>query len=152
MRRKSGVLLPLERAVCVAAVDLAAAGIHEFHGYVLAGHLANIADRRLLTAYGTLYRTLGRMEKMGLLTSQWEDPMIPARENRPGRRLYTLTAAGVAVVRERTWAPTCRTRRTVAPAAAAPGEPSAPNAPAAPAPGEPGAPSAPGAPTLAARS
>jgi DNA-binding PadR family transcriptional regulator len=35
---------------------------------------------------------------MGLLTSRWEDPEIPARENRPGRRLYTLTAAGESVV------------------------------------------------------
>jgi hypothetical protein len=31
---------------------------------------------------------------MGLLQSRWEDPEIPARENRPGRRLYTLTALG----------------------------------------------------------
>lgn len=47
---------------------------------------------RLLTAYGTLYRALGRLEAMGLLRSRWEDPAIPAREGRPGRRLYTLTA------------------------------------------------------------
>jgi hypothetical protein len=31
---------------------------------------------------------------MGLLESRWEDPQIPARENRPGRRMYALTAAG----------------------------------------------------------
>ena len=31
---------------------------------------------------------------MGLLQSRWEDPHIPARENRPGRRMYILTAAG----------------------------------------------------------
>ena len=99
MRRKPGTLLPLELAICVAAVDLAEAGIDQFHGYELARRLADIADRRLLTAHGTLYRTLGRLEKMGLLTSQWEDPAIPARENRPGRRLYTITAAGEAAVR-----------------------------------------------------
>ena len=98
MRRKPGTLLPLELAICVAAVDLADAGIEEFHGYDLARRLADIADRRLLTAHGTLYRTLGRLETMGLLTSHWEDPAIPARENRPGRRLYSITAAGVAAV------------------------------------------------------
>ena len=94
MRRKPGILLPLERAVCVAAVDLAETGIAEFHGYDLARRLGDLEVRRLLTAYGTLYRTLGRLEKMGLLESHWEDPAIPARENRPGRRLYTLTKAG----------------------------------------------------------
>ena len=33
---------------------------------------------------------------MGLLRSRWEHPDIPARENRPGRRLYELTALGEA--------------------------------------------------------
>jgi PadR family transcriptional regulator len=50
----------------------------------------------LLTAYGTLYRALARLEEMGLLASRREDPAIAARESRPGRRLYTLTAAGEA--------------------------------------------------------
>jgi len=70
------------------------------HGYEIAKHLGDISDRRLLTAYGTLYRALGRLEKMSLLESRWEDPLIPARESRPGRRLYTLTAAGEAAARE----------------------------------------------------
>ena len=99
MRRKPGTLLRLELAVCVAAVDLAEAGVAEFHGYNLARRLADAAERRRLTAYGTLYRTLGRLEKMGLLESHWEDPAIPARENRPGRRLYSITNAGEAAVR-----------------------------------------------------
>jgi len=37
---------------------------------------------------------------MGLLQSHWEDPQIPARENRPGRRLYALTAAGEAAAQD----------------------------------------------------
>jgi DNA-binding PadR family transcriptional regulator len=78
----------------VAAVDLAETGVAEFHGYDLARRLGDIQERRLLTGYGTLYRTLGRLEKMGLLDSHWEDPAIPARENRPGRRLYAITGAG----------------------------------------------------------
>jgi PadR family transcriptional regulator PadR len=96
MRRKPGGLVPLEQAICVSAADLHRRGVAEFHGYAIAKHLGHQADRRLLTAYGTLYRALGRLETMGLVRSHWEDPNIPARENRPGRRLYSLTAAGEA--------------------------------------------------------
>lgn len=84
----------------MTAADLLATGTAEFHGYELAKRLAHATHHRLLTAYGTLYRTLGRLERMGLLESRWEDPEIPARENRPGRRLYTLTGAGEAAARE----------------------------------------------------
>src|SRR5688572_20840527 len=98
MRRKPGALVPLEIAICLSAADLRRDGADEFHGYEIAKRLSDIADRRLLTAYGTLYRALGRLEKMGLLESRWEDPEIPARENRPGRRLYVLTAAAEAIV------------------------------------------------------
>jgi PadR family transcriptional regulator len=94
MRRKAGTLVPLEIAICRAAVTLRRGGNAEFHGYQIARFLGAGADTRLLTAYGTLYRALDRLEKMGLLKSHWEDPRIPARENRPGRRLYTLTALG----------------------------------------------------------
>lgn len=100
MRRKPGRLVPLEVAICAAAADLRRSGAPEFHGFEIAKHLADIADQRLLTAYGTLYRALARLEKMGLLQSRWEDPEIPARENRPGRRLYTLTGAGEAALKE----------------------------------------------------
>jgi len=90
MRRKTGALVPLEVAICVAAADLDG----EFHGYELAKHLAEVTRQTSLAAYGTLYRALGRLEQMKLVKSRWEDPEIPARQNRPGRRLYTLTAAG----------------------------------------------------------
>ncbi|MGE5245862.1 MAG: PadR family transcriptional regulator [Betaproteobacteria bacterium] len=100
MRRKPGQLVPLEIAICAAALELRRRGEEPFHGYALARDLAHAADAKLLTAHGTLYRALGRLEKMGLLESRWEDPAIPARENRPGRRLYTLTAAGEAALEE----------------------------------------------------
>ena len=90
MRRKPGALVPLEAAICVAAADLHG----EFHGYELAKHLAEVTGQTSLAAYGTLYRALGRLEQMKLVKSRWEDPEIPARQNRPGRRLYTLTALG----------------------------------------------------------
>ena len=100
MRRKPGGLVPLETAICVSAVELRRRGAREFHGYEIARHLGDASDSRLLTAYGTLYRALGRLEKMGLLNSRWEDPQIPAREGRPGRRLYTITAAGEAAAHD----------------------------------------------------
>ncbi len=100
MRRKPGQLVPLEAAIIVCAAALRRRGAGQFHGYEIAKRLADEANHRLLTAYGTLYRALGRLEAMGLLESQWEAPHIPARENRPGRRLYTLTAAGETAARE----------------------------------------------------
>jgi DNA-binding PadR family transcriptional regulator len=100
MRRKPGSLVPLEVAICEAAFKLARRGVAEFHGYEIAKRLSEEADAKLLTAYGTLYRALGRLERMGVLESRWEDPQIAIDEGRPPRRLYTLTAAGEAAWRE----------------------------------------------------
>ena len=100
MRRKAGTLVPLELAICTAAADFRRQGIDEFHGYLIAKELKEHADNRLLTAYGTLYRALGRLESMGLLASRWEDAMVAADENRPRRRFYSLTPAGEEAVAE----------------------------------------------------
>ena len=100
MRRKAGTLVPLELAICTAAADLRQQGTEEFHGYLIAKEIKEHADNRLLTAYGTLYRALGRLESMGLLSSRWEDAMVAAEENRPRRRFYSLTAAGDEAVTE----------------------------------------------------
>jgi PadR family transcriptional regulator, regulatory protein PadR len=119
VRRKPGTLLPLELAICAAAADLRRRSTSEFHGYEIAKTIGDASDGRLLTAYGTLYRALARLEKMGLLTSRWEDPAIPARENRPGRRLYMLTALGetaLAAARAAEEPARSRARRRLAPA------------------------------------
>lgn len=87
-------------SICASAAALSRRNTTEFHGYELAKHLRDDSDARLLTAYGTLYRALTRLEEMGLLISRWEDPEIPARENRPGRRLYSLTAKGETAAKE----------------------------------------------------
>jgi PadR family transcriptional regulator PadR len=120
MRRKPGALVPLETSIISAAAGLLKDDVREFHGYQIAKHLAHASERRLLTAYGTLYRALARLEQMGLLQSRWEDPQIAADENRPGRRLYTLTGEGVAVARAtsrtRTTSKAVKRRRGVAPA------------------------------------
>ena len=78
-----------------AAAALRVDGIEEFHGYELAKQLADDADRKLLTAYGTLYRALGRLEAWGCCRAAGRTPRL-RRANRPGRRLYTLTALGEA--------------------------------------------------------
>ena len=119
MRRKPNALVPIEEAICRAAMSLRGEGIEEFHGYELAKQLAEAEDRKLLTAYGTLYRALGRLEAMGMLQSRREDPEIAAQANRPGRRLYTLTGLGEKAAREAAAVPERRVRRArrrVAPA------------------------------------
>ena len=100
MRRKAGALVPLELAICAAAADLRRRGTEEFHGYLIAKEIKEHADHRLLTAYGTLYRALSRLEAMGLVSSRWEDAMAAADENRPRRRFYALTTAGEEAVTE----------------------------------------------------
>jgi DNA-binding PadR family transcriptional regulator len=99
MRRKAGSLVPLEEWILSAIVELWNAGDREFYGYQIARHLTDGSDRKRLTAYGTLYRALGRLEAMGFVRSWWEDPQRAADENRPGRRLYALTDAGAVRAR-----------------------------------------------------
>ena len=100
MRRKPGTLVPLETEICIAGAALLRSGVDEFHGYELAKHLAESTDRQSLAAYGTLYRALGRLEEMGMVSSRWENPALARRDNRPPRRLYSLTALGCATARE----------------------------------------------------
>jgi PadR family transcriptional regulator len=118
VRRKPGTLVPLELAICEAAAALRSRGAAEFHGYEIARTIGDASNSRLLTAYGTLYRALARLEQMQLLTSRWEDPAIPARENRPGRRLYTLTPLADAALEAARRGPEepARARRRLAPA------------------------------------
>jgi DNA-binding PadR family transcriptional regulator len=98
VRRKTGSLVPLELAICSAALAMRDRGVEQFHGYLIAKELKDTSNTKLLTAYGTLYRALGRLEQMGLMTSAWEDPQIPADANRPRRRLYAITTDGQTAV------------------------------------------------------
>ena len=91
-RRKPGTLLPLETEILDAALALRRAGHVTFHGFGLAQSMRERSGSRSLTAHGTLYKALGRLEELGLLTSRWED--AAAAEGRPRRRLYELTGAG----------------------------------------------------------
>lgn len=93
-RRKPGTLLPLERSILEAGVQAQRDGATEFHGFAVARAIQERDAARRLTAHGTLYRALARMEDAGLLESRWEDPDVAEREGRPRRRLYRVTAAG----------------------------------------------------------
>ena len=94
--------MPLEVSILCAAADLLARDGEWFHGFQIARHVSGGADKRRLTAYGTLYRALARLEKLALLESRWEDPQVAADERRPVRRLYTLTRAGATAAADAT--------------------------------------------------
>lgn len=95
MRRKPGTLVPLEQAICLASRGLKRRGFAAFHGFLIAKELKALGDSRSLTAHGTLYRALSRLEEMGHLSSTWEDPQLAADEGRPRRRLYEITEKGL---------------------------------------------------------
>lgn len=97
-RRKPGTLLPLEAEILDAALSLRSSAAQGFHGFGLAQAMRERSGSRSLTAHGTLYKALARLEEFGLLTSGWEDAV--AVEGRPRRRLYELTEAGAEVARK----------------------------------------------------
>ena len=94
MRRKLGSVLPIETAILGVLARLRRREGPGTHGYEIAQRLREVSDSKRLTAYGTLYRALARLERMGLVASRWEDPSAAAKEARPARRFYTLTEAG----------------------------------------------------------
>jgi PadR family transcriptional regulator PadR len=49
---------------------------------------------------GTVYPTLGRLKRAGLVTSRWEDQRVADREGRPRRRYYELSRAGAEALAE----------------------------------------------------
>jgi len=90
VRCRPGALLPLE----VDILDVTAAQRDPVHGFELARQLADARDSKSLTAHGTLYKALGRLDALGLLESSWEDPDLALAAGRPRRRLYRMTDAG----------------------------------------------------------
>ena len=100
MRRKSGEIIPIERSILLAASRMRSRGISQFHGFRIAKEIRDQDGARRLTAHGTLYRALARLEQQGYLTSRWEDPLLAARDNRPRRKFYTLTGKEASVLAE----------------------------------------------------
>ncbi len=48
---------------------------------------------------GTVYPTLGRLEKRGLVRAKWEKKATADAEARPRRRYYEITSQGKAALR-----------------------------------------------------
>lgn len=94
MRRRRGRLLGIEEAILDAGITLKAQGSASFHGFSVAKLIQKTHDARRLTAHGTLYKALGRLERAGLLVSEWEEADLAADEGRPRRRLYRVTDLG----------------------------------------------------------
>jgi len=67
------------------------------HGYAVASWIRETTDQRLLIEEGALYTALHRMEKRGLLESEWG-----LSENNRKAKYYQLTAAGRRQLRTRT--------------------------------------------------
>ncbi len=95
-RRAAGTLLPLELDLLTATL---AADPSLCYGSALAALLGGGGGDRLL-GHGTLYKALDRLERFGLLESEWEDGDASAL-GRPLRRLYRCTAAGAAATTAR---------------------------------------------------
>jgi len=87
-------------SILEAGVGLRNAGVARFHGFAIAREIKERDSVRTLTAHGTLYKALGRMERAGLLESEWEDPDVAVAEGRPRRRLYSVTGLGKRALRE----------------------------------------------------
>jgi DNA-binding PadR family transcriptional regulator len=100
MRRKDGALVPLEISILDTGVELARRGILEAHGFLLARVMRDRQGARRLTAFGTLYKALDRLERGGFLASRWEDPLVAAAEGRPRRRFYRVTTVGESTLED----------------------------------------------------
>jgi DNA-binding PadR family transcriptional regulator len=94
-RRRPGSLFPLEIAVLKAVRDRGPQGVH---GFAIAQAIADAEESRRLTATGTLYRALQRLDDAGLIENWWEDADEAAVAGRPRRRLYRLTGPGATAL------------------------------------------------------
>ena len=93
--------MPLEAHILEVALSMRLAGSASFHGFGMAQTMQEQGGSRSLTAHGTLYKALARLEELRLLDSHWED-VASSDQGRPRRRLYELTALGIkAAERER---------------------------------------------------
>jgi DNA-binding PadR family transcriptional regulator len=83
------VLLPIEEAILRIGLRRMSDGQPDFYGFAIATDLDG-TDGRRLTAHGTLYKVLDRLERDGLLVSRWERP-DEVEQSRPRRRLYQVS-------------------------------------------------------------
>ncbi len=108
VRVRFGWSWPLETDVLVTLSENGAGpGSSGIHGFALAQLITpDPPDRvirgvtteggRWLVDTGLIYKALRRLERVGALTSCWEDPDVALAARRPRRRYYSLTENGVA--------------------------------------------------------
>ena len=65
------------------------------HGYQIMEQLEQMTSERYIPEPGALYTMLRRMEERSLVTSEWAK-----KETGADRRIYTLTDAGVKILKE----------------------------------------------------
>jgi len=65
------------------------------HGYQIMEELQKITAEKYIPEPGAIYTMLRRMEERNLVTSEWEK-----KEAGADRRVYTITEAGVKVLKE----------------------------------------------------
>lgn len=94
MRRRPDTLLPIEEAILAVLAARGARDAGPVHGFELAREIAAADAARSLTAHGTLYKALARLEGGALVASRWEDAGDALAGGRPRRRLYEITDAG----------------------------------------------------------
>jgi PadR family transcriptional regulator PadR len=68
------------------------------HGYAIIDALRQRSGGHLDVPEGTLYPALHRLERVGLVHSDWDEV---AESGQRRRRVYALTPAGVAALRDR---------------------------------------------------
>jgi DNA-binding PadR family transcriptional regulator len=100
MRGRPSGLLPIEQAILETGIALRLEGASSFHGFRVSARIREQTGSTLFITHGALYKALDRLEKRGLLTSNWEDAEIALAEGRPRRRLYRITPAGEAALTE----------------------------------------------------
>ena len=98
--RKPGTVLRLEAQILSAVASRGGTGAH---GFVIAQDLAEGEQSpKALVGHGTLYKALDRLRTRGLLRAEWEDPAAAEATGRPRRKLYWISASGVAILAEST--------------------------------------------------
>ncbi|MDI6710787.1 MAG: helix-turn-helix transcriptional regulator [Thermoanaerobacterales bacterium] len=96
MSKQSG---PRVKAGYVDTIVLGLLAREPMYGYQICREIECLTEGRMEFKDGTLYPSLRRMEKAGLIEGYWEEPEVCGR---PRRRYYRLTKAGREAFRERT--------------------------------------------------
>src|SRR5829696_3094592 len=81
----------------VSVIEFAVLGLlHEapMHGYELRKRLTGLLGAFRAFSYGSLYPTLRRMQREGLIAEEDGEPARPGAWGRRGRRVYKITAEG----------------------------------------------------------